>query len=189
MKELINFLDEREKRVLRFLVYALLAALVLILAGGVWQRSRFHRAQAALTAEQRTFAREDAKHQDLAAWQTLWAEARRDLDEMKGKSFYNEADVVPALRLDLDRLLREAGLTVFKFDYNYGSDLRTAVSRVAVAFEVKTAYPAVKRFLGLLETFPKLLVVESLSFPRMTGKGQSGLNLRVTLAAYYAKRT
>jgi len=188
MKELINLLGEKERRILRLLVYSLLAALVLILAGGVWQRSRFRGAQATLTVVQSTFAREDAKQQDLTAWQTLWAEARRDLAEMKGKSLYDEADIVPVLRVDLDRLLREAGLAVFKLDYDYAADIRTAVGRVSVAFEVKTVYPAVKRFLGLLETFPRLLVVESLTFPRMA-KGQSGLNLRVTLAAYYAKKT
>lgn len=187
MKELISFLGARERRILRLLLYALLAAVILILAGGVWQRSRFRRAQAALAAEQRTFAQDDAKRQDLRIWQTLWAQARRDLDAMKGKSLYNEEDIVPALRADLDRLLREAGLAVSKFDYDYGAGIRTSVGRVAVAFEVKSVYPAVKRFLGLLETFPKLLVVEGLSFPRTT-KGQSGLSLRVTLAAYYAKK-
>ncbi|MDH4196811.1 MAG: hypothetical protein OEW05_05335 [Candidatus Aminicenantes bacterium] len=188
MKELISLLGARERRLLRLLLYSLLAAVILILAGGVWQRSRFRRAQTVLTVERRTFAQEDAKRQDLKAWQALWAQARRDLDEMKGKSLYDEGDIVPVLRVDLDRLLREAGLVVSKFDYDYAGDIRSAVGRVAVAFEVKSVYPAVKRFLGLLETFPKLLVVEGLSFPRTT-KGQSGLSLRVTLAAYYAKKT
>jgi len=187
MRELINLLGDKERRVLRILLYSLLVAVVLILAGGVWQRSRFRRAQAALTAEQRVFEREDAKQRDLTAWQTLWAEARSDLAEMKGKSLYDEADVVTVLRVDLDRLLRDAGLVVSKFDYNYDADTRMAVSRVAIAFEAKTVYPAVKRFFGLLEVFPKLLVVEGLSFPR-TAKGQSGLNIRLTLAAYYAKK-
>ena len=187
MKELINLLGRKERRVLRLLIYSLFAALVLVLAGGVWQRSRFFRAQAALTAEQKTFEREDAKHRDFTAWQTLWTEARRDLAEMKGKSLYDEADLVTVLRVDLDRLLRDAGLVVSKFDYNYDADSRMAVARVAIAFEAKTVYPAVKRLFGLLEVFPKLLVVEGLSFPR-TAKGQSGLNIRVTLAAYYAKK-
>jgi hypothetical protein len=188
MRELINLLGPQERRVLRLLLYVLAAALVLILVGGVWQRARFRRAQTALAAEQRLFEREDAKHRDLTAWQTLWTEARRDLADMKGKSLYEEADAVPVLRADLDRLLREAGLGVSKFDYNYEADARTTVGRVAIAFEAKTVYPAIKRFLGLLEGFPKLLVVEGLSFPRM-GKGQTGLNIRVTLAAYYAKKT
>ncbi len=188
MQELIRLLREKERRILRLLIYVFLAALVLILVGGVWQRSRFQRVQAALAVEQKTFMGEREKRQDLEAWQGLWAEARRDLAEMKGKSLYDEPDVVPALRVDLDRLLREAGLAVSKFDYSYGADVRTTVGRIAVAFEVRTIYPAVKRFLGLIETSPRLLVVESLTFPR-TGKGQSGLNLRVTLAAYYAKKT
>ena len=188
MRELIDLLGPQERKILRLLLYVLAAALVLILVGGVWQRARFRRAQSALAAEQRVFEREDAKHRDLRAWQTLWAEARRDLADMKGKSLYEETDAVPVLRADLDRLLREAGLAVSKFDYNYEAGTRTTVGRISIAFETKTVYPAVKRFLGLLEVFPRLLVVEGLSFPR-AAKGQSGMNLRVTLAAYYAKKT
>jgi len=188
MKELLNLLSARDRRILRGLVSALLAAVVLILVGGVWQRSRLLRSRVVLAAEKRTFVQENAKLQDLKAWEALWTQARRDLDEMKGKSLYDEGNIVAVLRADLDRLLREAGLVVSKFDYDYGADIRTAVGRVAVAFEVRTVYPAVKRFLGALEAHPKLLVVEGLSFPR-TLKGQSGLSLRVTLAAYYAKET
>ena len=183
MIKLADYLDRKERRVLTFLALFLAAGLLFLFAGGFGARREGLRARAALRSARDAGAKAEADLADKQAWADLWAAARRDLADMRGKELYEAKEGVGALRSDIDRLLAESGLGASRLSYSYGSQEKGVVTRVGVSFELRGSYAALKSVLEKLEAFPRLLVVDGIDL-----RTQGGVpSLRLTLGAYYEK--
>ena len=110
MKEIFNFLSDTEKKILGFLCILIGLGLVFTVLFSLPRRSGYFKVLSSLTDTQKN-------HQDLERislekkkeWQS-WQAARRDMDELRTKYFYDEKDVIQKLRLDLDQMQIDGGL-------------------------------------------------------------------------------
>ncbi len=183
MIRLADFLDRKERRVLGLLAILFAAALLFLLGGGLGARREGLRARAALGSARAAGTKAEADLADKKAWFDLWAAARRDLDDMRGKELYRAKEGIGALRSDIDRLLGESGLSASRLGYTYGTQEKGVVYRVGVSFELRGSYAALKSVLEKIEAFPRLLVVDGIDLRTQS----AGPSLRLTLGAYYEK--
>lgn len=186
MIRIADFIDRRERRTLTVLALLFAGAFLFLIAGGLGARRDGLRARAALRAARDGAAKAEADRADKQAWFDLWAGARKDLAEMRGKELYDGQEGIGVLRADVDRLLADSGFAVPRLSYNYGSQDKGSVYRVGVSFDLRGSYGALKTLLENIEAFPRLLVVDDLDLKLSTGAG-GGPVLRLTLGAYYEK--
>ncbi len=185
MKDIFKAFSERERRRLRLLSLLLCLSLVFFFLVSLRERRSFLRLDESLTAQKAQFAKLDKERSAASTDRTKWAQAEKDLDELKAKYFYKEKDGVNALRLDLQDLLAKSGISARTLKFDYFDFDRERAKKVSVTFNFTGTYPLLKRFLEMVEQFPRFLYLERLDFVRIMGGGNT-LELRVVLAAYYA---
>jgi Tfp pilus assembly protein PilO len=184
MKEIFSRLNESEKKQLHLLSLVLLVVLLFFFFVSQGERRGYLNLSSDLRAEERVY--EDAHKQRTAAdleW-ARWGQAYRDMDTLKETYFYKEKEIVNELRVDLEKILAEAGITARSFQYNYVNLEREQVKKVNVTFNFVGSYLILKRFLDTVERFPKFLVLEKIDFVKISGGG-SLIELRINLAGYY----
>ena len=184
MKEIFNFLSETEKKILGFLCILIGLGLVFIVLISLPRRSGYFKALSSLTDIQKN-------HQDLERinlekkkeWQS-WQVARRDMDELKTKYFYEGKDGIQKLRLDLDQIFRQVRVPVHQISYSYGDFKGVKIKKVSATFNLRGSYVSLKRFIHAVEEFPKFLLIERIDFLDID-TARDTLKLRVVLAGYY----
>jgi Tfp pilus assembly protein PilO len=184
MKEIFSRLTESERKRLRLLSLILLVVLFFFFFASLGKRRGYFNLASDLGAREKVYA--DAHKQRAAAgleW-ARWEQAYRDMDTLKKTYFYKEKEIVNELRVDLEKILAEAGITARSFQYNYVNLERQQVRKVNVTFNFVGSYLILKRFLDTVERFPKFLVLEKIDFVKISGGG-SLIELRIDLAGYY----
>jgi Tfp pilus assembly protein PilO len=185
MNELFRALDVKEREKLRLLGLLFLVALFILLVFSLGQRRSYNLMAERLKGSEEAAAAAEAKRAASAAGWAQWQEAFQDIKDLKEKSFYREGDEVNQALLDLKRIFSEAGINARSYRYNYYSLEKERINKVNVTFNFVGSYPVLKRFLLLVEQFPKFLLLEKIDFLRIGGSGTT-LELRIVLAAYYA---
>lgn len=184
MKEIFNFISDKEKKILGFLCVLLGMGLIFIVLFSFPQKSSYFKALSSLTDIQKKSQELESKSLvKKREWQR-WQEARRDMDELGTKYFYDEKDVTQKLRLDLEKIFRDVKVHVNKIRYVY-VDLRgLKIKKVNASFSLRGSYLSLKRFIHAVEKFPKFLFIERIDFLDIDTT-RDALELRVVLAGYY----
>lgn len=184
MSAISDVLNEKERKTLGRLALAsgLVLALGLLLV--VRQRSGLRDAQDTLAKSEENRAKtEKALAEAKTQWQR-WQEAARDLQAFRTSYFYGAQDVFQSLRLDLQRIFNDAGMSVPQIGYGYGDMTKSRLGKVVATFNFTGSYAALKKFLVIVERFPKFLCIEKMDFLD-TGVESGALRLKIAMAGYY----
>jgi len=185
MNELFSALDEKERTRLRLLGLLFLFALFVLFFFSFGQRRSYKLSVERLQVREKAASAAEAKQVESAARWARWQEAYQDIKDLKEKFFYQEGEEASELRLDLQKIFSEAGISARSYRYNYINLEKERISKVNVTFTFIGSYPILKRFLQTLEQFPKFLLLEKIDFVKIGGDGTM-LELRIVLAAYSA---
>ncbi len=184
MNALFSRLEDRERRTLERLAAAALLAATLFLVLAVRQRTRFFEDRDSFAQLQESVSKTERSVAEAKAEWLRWLEAGRDIESFRGKTFYEESAIYQSLRRDLQQIFARAGMDVPDIAYRYADLEKVPIKKVAITFSYSGSYADLKRFLGLVERFPKFLAVEKIDFQK-TETDNGLLTLRLTLAAYY----
>ncbi len=184
MNALFSRMDDRERKTLERLAAAVLLSAALFFVLAVGQRTRVFEARDTLAQLRESARRADASQAEAKAEWLRWQQARGDLDSFRGKSFYDGSAVFQSLRRDLQQIFARGGMDVPDIGYRYSDVEKVPIKKVVVTFGYSGSYADLKRFLGMVERFPKFLAVEKIDFQK-TDTETGLLNLRLTLAGYY----
>jgi len=183
MKEIFNLLDRREKRVAALLSSLLGMALIFFLLGSLPQVRHYSRLVSSLRSKEKSYQTAGQKTTERREEWLRWQQAQKDLEDLRKKYFYDK-DVQPKLRLDLERIFSEADVRVSSIEFSYVELKKEKTNRVNISFNLRSSYPSLKKFIYLVEKFPKFLVIEKIDF-LSSESGQEVLELRVILAGYH----
>lgn len=184
MNAIFDRLADKEKRTLERLMAAVLLAVALFVLLAMRQKTSYFEAGDALKALQSNYRLIQKSHAETKAEWLRWQKALQDLESFRGKYFYEEKTVFQSLRLDLQRIFNQAGMDVPLIDYHYSDLEKLPIKKIVVTFNYSGTYADLKRFLAIVERFPKFLAVEKIDFQKIDA--ESGLlNLKLMLAGYY----
>jgi Tfp pilus assembly protein PilO len=184
MKSAFRQLSPREKQVLRTLSLALVLALVFLVFISLGERRTYFRTRDTSDARVReSVARKKVWEQKKLEWER-WQQAILDLAELKTNYFYDDAQGINELRLDLQRIFDEAGVSVNGINYSYSQFPKEAIKKVSAAFHLTGSYLNIKQFIDRVEKFPKFLTMERVDFQKIDTENDS-LDLNIVLAGYY----
>lgn len=184
MKELFKLLTDREKRTLGVLAAAavlVLLAFLFVSLGAVRSYGRSEETLTRLTAE---LGKARVSWDRARTESGRWEEAKEDLEAFRTRYFYNDKQGIRDLRLDLEKVFAEAGIRVFQIGYKYADLEKGKARKVVAGFTFRGNYATLKRFLAVIEGFPKFLVLERIDFLN-TGSETGALELKIELAGYY----
>jgi len=184
MKEVFSLLKDRERQRIRLLVLLLLVGAVFLLVVSSVQRRGFVRLQDRLQARQQVLAELEAKRTASAEEWAMWQASYRDIEELKKTCFYRGKEDLNQLRLDLEKILAEAGVSAKYLKYDYSNPGKNKIEKVNISFTFVGSYIILRRFLEVVERFPRFLMLEKVDFARVSAEG-SVLELRIVLAGYY----
>ncbi len=184
MSSAFSRLDDREKKALVRLAVAALVALAVALAVFFKMREAHAEVRTSLVRLETDLAKAVRDRGASEVQWLRWQEAREDLEMLGTDYFYSAKEGVPALRLDLQRLFALAGLSVSDIGYGYSDLDKEQARKTIVTFSYRGSYAGLKRLLGIIERFPRFLVIERLDFQK-TGSDGGALVCKLTLAGYY----
>jgi Tfp pilus assembly protein PilO len=183
MKEVFDLLDRREKRITILLCCLLGVALLFFLLGSLPQIRHYSKLVSSLRSKEKSYQTAGLKTSKRREEWLKWQQAQKDLEDL-GKKYFYAKDVQPKLRLDLERIFNEAGVRVSLIEFTYSELKKEKTNRVNITFNLRSSYPSLKKFIHLVEQFPKFLVIEKIDF-LSSESAQEILELRVILAGYY----
>lgn len=184
MNRLFDRLDDRDRKALVRLGLAAFVVLAVALAVFFRTKDAHSGLRTSLVKLETDNAKAvEARAEAEAEW-LRWQEAREDLGMLATEYFYSSKDDVTALRLDLQRLFALAGLTVSDIGYGYSDLDKEKAQKTIVTFSYSGTYAGLKRLLGIIERFPRFLVIERIDFQK-TGSDGGSLVCKLTLAGYY----
>jgi hypothetical protein len=184
MKEVFSVLNDKERKQLTLLSFLLIFALAFFFLVSLGQRRGYHRLAGRVEARAKNLADAEAK---LAAASTGWAnweQAYKDMAELKEHYFYKEADGVNSLRVDIQKILADSGISASRIRYEYVDRAREREKLIAVKFTFTGSYLILRRLVEAVERFPKFLLLEGIRFTKISNEGNL-LELEITLAGYY----
>ncbi|MGB7296478.1 MAG: GspMb/PilO family protein [Candidatus Aminicenantales bacterium] len=185
MKELFRTLGEKERTRLKLLGLLFLIALLFFLFFSLGQRRSYHLLADQLKNRKSAAVAAAAKQaQSTANWEQ-WEQTLKDIQFLKEKFFYREGQEINELRLDLRKIFSDAGINTLSLKYNYANLEKERIGKISVTFNFTGSYPVLKRFLQMIERYPKFLLLEKIDFLKIS-EGGTVLELRIMLAGYYA---
>ncbi len=116
-----------------------------------------------------------------------WVETQKDLEEMEKTAFYQAADGLEAFRQDLKTIFQQSGLPQPPISYQYESAEKKQFKRLAASFALSLSYPALKKFLYRVESWPRLLLVDQINFQKIDNFSGM-LEVRITVSGYYHEK-
>lgn len=177
-------LDERDRKWLGILTALLAISLVFLLFVSLRERNSYYRTARTHTVEKENFEKvKEARAESERQWR-LWEEAKQDYDVLKTDYFYRERDVIEAFMQDLRNVFSESGIYVSRIKYDYVDIGKVKMRKINATFNFSGSYLMLKRFLGVVERFPKFLILEKIDFVDIADGGNS-LELKIILAGYY----
>jgi len=184
MKEVFSQLSDRERQRIRLLVLLLFVGVVFLLVVSSVQRRSFMRLQNRLQARQQVLAELETKRAASTQEWAMWQASYRDIEELGKTYFYRGKEDLNQLRLDLEKILAEAGVNAKFLKYDYSTPGKNKVEKVNISFTFVGSYIILRRFLEVVERFPRFLMLEKVDFARVSAEGNV-LELRIVLAGYY----
>lgn len=184
MKELINLLNQKERKILGLLCLMLFAALLLYLLFALMEGGRFAHSQEALSVKNKEYQKINASKTDKEREWLRWEETHLDLADLKEKYFYSESLGITQLRRDLQRIFDEVGVRAPSLNYEYSDFEEAKIKKVKVSFNITASYFSLKRFIDTIEKFPRFLIIEKVDFLD-TDNQSGGFRLSFALAGYY----
>jgi Tfp pilus assembly protein PilO len=187
MPQWIDFLSPKErKRLLRLSLVAGALILLLVFFVFFWSHSlnAVREEAGKLTADLEKITRQNDQSQlELKRWQVT----RKDLEEMENSAFYSGTDSLEAFRQDLEKLFQQAGLTMPPVSYQYDEMGKKQFRRLSASFALRFSYPAFKKFLYVVEAWPRILLLDQINFQKVDSV--SGiLELRMILSGFYHEK-
>jgi len=183
MKEIFSRLNESERRQLQLLSLLLLFVLVFFFFVSLGERRGYLNLASELQSQEKAAAAAEKSRMTSAEQWARWEQAYRDIEDLKKAYFYKGDEGAKELRLDLQKILAEAGITARSLRYNYANLEKEKVKKINVTFTFAGSYLILKKFLDTIERFPKFLLLEKIDFMKISGGG-SLLELRIILAGY-----
>ncbi|NQT78969.1 MAG: hypothetical protein HQ555_01065 [Candidatus Aminicenantes bacterium] len=184
MKEILNLLDNREKRGLRFLGILLSVVVLFFLLISLPQKRSYLNALSSLANKQASYIHLNTASQGKKREWFNWQEAFNDMEELKTEYFYNEKDVIKQLRRDLEQIFNETRFRVSQIRFDYSEFKKEKIKKVSASFNISGTYLSLKRFIHTVEKFPKLLMIEKIDFLKIDAEGRM-LELKIILAGYF----
>ena len=185
MKELLNLLETRERRILVFLCVFLVASLIFHQGIALKQKQAYSQSVETFPAKQEEVENLKSINDGIKMEWLQWDEARQDIADIEKKYFYREDKNINQMRIDLRKIFRETRTRVVSdmiFDWGKweGEDLK----RVSAQFSIAGSYAAMKRFIHRVEVHPKFLMIEKIDF-RDVDTQTGRVELQIELAGYY----
>lgn len=183
MKEIFDFLDDKEKKGLRFLCILLSGVILFSLLISLPKRRSYFNALSSLADKQAGYQQLNKTSMEEKREWLRWQEALRDMDELKTKYFYNDREGIKRLRLDIEQIFNEARIHTSRKKFDYDEFKKEKIKKVSVSFNIRGSYLSIKRFIHTVEEFPKFLVIERIDFLNIDAGGRM-LELKIILAGY-----
>jgi len=184
MRELIDHLSQKERRVLSLLGILLLGSLLFYFFVASMEKSEYFRSRESYSSLENEVEKIKSEQKRIEEEWQMWKEALEDMIFLKDRYFYKETDGVPALRRDLQRIFNSARISVSSIKYDYIDLADEKIKKVKVSFDVTGTYFLIKKFIHSVEMFPKFLVIERIDFLNIDTQS-GGFKLSISLAAYY----
>ncbi len=184
MKEFFSILEHRERRIIVLLCLLLVLPLVFYVFVARGERNDYIRSLETLSAHKANFELLTGERNRKEEEWLRWEEAKQDIAEIRENYYYKDNDVFEKIRGDLRDIFRQAAIRVSRLKYDYAEMRRENVKKVIVNFELRGAYASLKKFMDLVERYPRFLIIEKIDFINI--ESESGLlELRITVAGYY----
>lgn len=184
MKELFSLLEHRERRTIALLCLILILPFVFYVFVARGEKNTYIHSLETLSMNKANFdLLTDERNQKEEEWYR-WEEAKQDIADIRKNYYYKENDVFEKIREDLRDVFSQAAIRVSRLKYDYAETKKGSVKKVIVNFELRGSYTSLKRFMNLVENYPKFLIIEKIDFVNI--ESESGLlELRITVAGYY----
>lgn len=184
MKNVFRYLSPSERQVLRTLSLLLVLGLVfLVFISFGERRTYFQRRDSSAARERENAELQKSRAAKKLEWER-WRQALLDLAELKANYFYDDTQGINQLRLDLQGIFDEAGVSVTGINYTYSQFDKEQIKKVSAAFHLTGSYLNIKKFIDLTEKFPKFVTLERVDFVKIDTENDS-LDLNIVLAGYY----
>jgi Tfp pilus assembly protein PilO len=184
MKEVFSVLNDKERRQLTLLSLLLIFALAFFFLVSLGQRRGYQHLAGRVETRAKNLAEAEKKLASASAQWAAWEQAYKDLAELKEQYFYKDAEGVNSLRLDIQKILADSGISAGRIRYEYVDRAREREKLIAVKFTFTGSYFILRRLVETVERFPKFLLLEGIRFVRVSNEGNL-LELEITLAGYY----
>ena len=184
MRELFKLLTDREKRALSVLAGAAVLFLLAFLFVSLGALRSYDRSEASLTRLTTELGKTRESWDRARVESGRWEEAKGDLEAFRTRYFYDDKQGIRDLRLDLEKVFARAGIRVSQIGYKYADLEKGKARKVVAGFTFRGNYATLKRFLAVIEGFPKFLILERIDFLN-TGSETGSLELKIELAGYY----
>ncbi|MGB9835652.1 MAG: hypothetical protein ACPLRX_02795 [Candidatus Saccharicenans sp.] len=185
MVSLSELLSLKEKKTLRSLAVLCLFLVALTVASLFFWNFRLnalHRKFVSLSQElEKASAEKDNRKKELE----LWVNTQKELEELRSSAFYTEKEGPDHFRDDLLQVFKKLGLTVPPINYQYEEVSRQnkQLRKLTASFSLKMNYPAWKKFLYEIETWPRWLIIDQVNFQRI--EAATGImELRLAVSGY-----
>ncbi len=184
MKELFNLLKPGERKILSVLALVFVIALLVYFSFVRGAKTAYLRSLDSLSAGQKNFEAIQLKRTQKKIELVKWNDALIDLDEINSQYFYKQPTVSQRLRRDLERIFERTNIQhSMKLSYSY-VESNKEISQENATFEISGPYAEIKKFIYVVENFPRFLLLEKIEFQKIDARS-GRLSLRLTLAGYY----
>ena len=184
MKEILDSLSQKEKRVLKIATALLVLVLLILIFVALKGRNTYSRSFATLSSKEKEFQKLNlGKIEEEREWRK-WEKSLLDIQELETSYFYDELKETNQLRLDLQKIFEESRMNVSQIRYTYTQFDKEKMKKVTISFNISGSYFSLKRFIDAVEKLPRFLLVEKIDFLDTSADG-SFLALKMNLAGYY----
>lgn len=184
MKELIEFLTDTEKKIIKILLGMVALSFIFLIFTLIWPRNQAAGVASKLDSQKRSFEQvKEARDKGERLW-LQWSEASRQLEELKNNWFYRGENSLGQIRIDLEEIFYQARLSLPTLQYNYHNLEKSKIKKISLNLRLRTSYLSLRELLAKLEIFPKFLLIEDIDFQNVS-EGGATLDLRLVVSAYY----
>lgn len=184
MKELIDFLTDAEKKTIKFILVILALSFLFLIFALIWPKNQAAGVSSKLNSQKKSYEQaKEARAKSEQLW-LQWSEASHQLEELKKNWYYQGENSLGQIRIDLEEIFYQAGLSLPTLQYSYHNLEKSRIKKISFNLRLRTSYLALRELLAKLEAFPKFLLIEDIDFQNV-GEGGSNLDLRLVVSAYY----
>jgi len=184
MKEIFDLLSKKERRILSFLCFLLIFALLFYFFVSLGEKRTYFSSLESLSKKKENFKKISIQKNQEKKELIKWHEAHHDIEELKEQYFYKGENSIEKLRGDLQKIFNENKIRISTIKYDYDDLEKDKFNRVKATFTVSGPYFYMKKFIYSVEKFPKFLLIEKIDFSDVDSKNGE-LKLKITLAGYY----
>jgi len=187
MLKLSELLSARQRKLLTALSLVVLFALVVLIFSIFFWSSKLSAARRQAEKDRSELGKISAQVEQTKTEFLRWQETAKEVKEWKENAFYSGEQSLDTFRDDLKKLFQQSGLPLPPINYQYEESEKKEFQKLSASFNLRLSYPLLKRFLYLLETWPRLLVLDQINFQKIDNL--SGvLDLRLTVAGFYYEK-